>query len=686
MKIKSDHIPELPSDSLGRINIASEIVKGLIAYSKKNQDGLALSVTGAWGSGKSTLLSFIKSQLEEKEPDKFKIISFNPWLFYKNEGIKEAFLIHLALSLKDLDTKTTKISEKVNNFLKAFKWVKYVSATAGNIQEGLESLSGHLSEYENIHDIKEDIEKILRKSKRKILVFIDDIDRLSPDQVGELFQTITLVTNFSNIIYIVAFDREVVIDAIDRNFSGKGQQYLEKVIQIDYEIPSVPDAKLQELFFSSIQETGSENNIKFDDATLKSLWNYQGLRDYFKSIRDFKRFFNALSFRLPSIADDINLTDFIAIEAIRIFDYPSYNKFYSYYKTNARKRELPEAGLNEEQFEKLKPTAAEIIHALSPKTPYFHYRKDTNLKRLLDPAYFDRYFTLMRSDSDISEKELQEIITRTGTVRKSILQEALRYNRIENMIVRFGDRSLHKVYRNYDYTLIRDLIEFFNQNGNLFQEYSDRVSDMLINLMSGNKKKKEFIQSFFQSFGQTINPPSIVHIYFFHYIRMFMKDGRGFRNDYHIFDDYYKKNYLYIEKIYLPRFRSAANFMWESRQTQLCPFVKYLYQINYSQIFPDYYQGILDSFSNDKDYLLYLAEQFVRIDEDDFTLQHYYWIFRSDLFPDDSFIKFYNQIKDIEPEFLSDRQKAIRKHLIALDVSDYPNIKYPPEPKMVMVG
>lgn len=676
MKIKSDHKAELEDDLLGRNNIASEIVRGLIGYAKKNKDGLALSVTGEWGSGKSTLMGFIENQVRNDHPDIFKIISFNPWLFYKNEGIKEAFLIHLGLSLKDLDTKTTKISEKVNDFLKAFRWLKYLSATAGNIQEGLEDLSGHLGKNENIHGIKEDIEAILRKCKKKILVFIDDVDRLSSDQIAELFQTITLVTNFSNIIYIVAFDREMVIDAIGKNFNGKGQEYLEKVIQVDYEVPSIPDQKLQELFSSSIVEIGKENKVKFDDTALISLWRYQGLKDYFKSIRDFKRFFNALSFRLPSIADDINPTDFVSIEAIRIFDYPSYNKFYTYYKMNARKRELPEAGLNEEQFKHLKPTAVEIIRALVPDKAYFHFRKDANLKRLLDPDYFDRYFNLMRSDSDISEKDLRELITRTSAVRRGILDEAIRFNRIENLTARLSDNSIHKVYHDYDYSLIRDLMDFFNRNSNLFQAHCDRVSNMLINLICGNKKsEKQLLQTFFQSFGQNIQPPSVVHIYFFHYIRMFMKDGRNFRTDYYIFDEYYKRNYLYIEKSYTPHFRSAANFMWESRQTQLCPFIKYLYQINYAQMFPQEYQGILDSFSNDKSYLLYLAEQFVRIDEDHLTLHRYHWVFRNDVFPGDTFVKFYNQIKDLEPESLTERQKAIRKYLLELDITNFPDIK-----------
>ncbi|MBN8675408.1 MAG: AAA family ATPase [Chitinophagales bacterium] len=685
MKLKSDHIPDVVDDLLGRNNIATEIVNGLVSYSKKNKDGLTISITGEWGSGKSTLVDYIRKQIEEKEGERFKIVLFNPWLFYKDESIKEAFLIHLALSLKDLETRTTQVSEKLNDFIKAFRWLKYLSGTAGKIQEGLENLSEQLGKKNNIFEIRNEIEEILKKNKKKIIVLIDDVDRLSADQIAELFQTITLVTNFSNIIYLVAFDRQIVIDAIGKNFNGKGQEYLEKVIQVDYEIPSIQDKKLEDLFYSNIQELGKENKLTFDEYALKSLWGYHGLKDYFKSIRDFKRFFNGLSFRLPSIAGDINPVDFLTIEAIRIFDYPSYTKFYTYYKINARKRELPEAGLNTEQFELLSPASSEIIKALASNSSLHPYRKESNMKRLLDPEYFDRYFNLLRNDSDISEKELQEIITRP-TLRKRILQEALQYNRIENLINRLKDRSLHKIYKNYDYDLIRDIIEFFNANSSIFEAQSDQASDMLINLITGNRKNRdEFIRTFFQSFRNRASPPSIVHIYFFHYIRLFVKEDRHFRSDYQIFDDYYKKHYSSLEKVYLPIFKNAANFMWESRQTQLCPFLKYLYLRNYSELMPDDYPGILTSFLNDKDFLVYIASQYVHVSKEDLSFHRYNWVFPNSLFPEGTFRDFYEAVKAIEPQSLNDYQRVVQHHLLALDITSFPNIKYPSEPRMIMV-
>lgn len=136
MKITSDKIPDKKDDLLGRKEFAAEISNALIAYSKKNTDGITISITGEWGSGKSTLLHYLKDYLKEKgNKNSTKIIEFNPWIFYKEGNIKEAFLIHFALALKDFKTIATDVSKRVRDFVSAFGFLKNISAVAGNIQD-----------------------------------------------------------------------------------------------------------------------------------------------------------------------------------------------------------------------------------------------------------------------------------------------------------------------------------------------------------------------------------------------------------------------------------------------------------------------------------------------------------------------------------------------------------------------
>lgn len=187
---------------LGRDRFAQEIVNGIELYAQNNQDGITVSITGAWGSGKSTLMGFIKSKLiENAKAKKFplKIIEFNPWVFSKEGSIREIFLIQFALSLKDYETSRTSVSKKLLEFVKGFHFVKNISGSAGLIQQGAEDFLNYFAKNDSVLEMKEEIEKILRNGKTKIFVLIDDVDRLPTDEILQLFQTMSLVMNFSNV-------------------------------------------------------------------------------------------------------------------------------------------------------------------------------------------------------------------------------------------------------------------------------------------------------------------------------------------------------------------------------------------------------------------------------------------------------------------------------------------------------
>lgn len=675
MHIRPDELANRSEDILGRSALAKEIADGIKLYSKKQKSGITLSITGEWGSGKSTLIQFLLEEFIGFE-QQFKVITFNPWMFYKNESIRQAFLIELALVLKDYETSRTQVSKKLKDLVKAFGWIKNVSAVAGNIQEGIGQVVDFFAEGDSVGEIKNEIEKILFKSKRKILVVIDDVDRLMPDQIMEVFQTISLIADFSNIIYVLAFDKKIVIDSISNFFTGKGEDYLEKIIQIDYEIPKILDEKLNQIFLQSIAQIEHSFKIKLDEYSVKSLWDFHGLKHYFKSVRDFKRFFNSFAFRLPVIADEVNVTDFLVIEAIRIFDYQAYENLYIFYTSNLRRRDLSNDILNELQFSRFTSPTSDLLKAIFPKSTIGEFRKESKLKRLHDPAYFERYFSLIKTSADISEKDLREIIQRPAA-RKGLLREALNYGRIENLVKRLADRDLIKHYPKYDYTLIKDLVIFFNENPSLFEEHAVKASGMIISLLCVPPQRNELIKAFFKEFGIAFRPVSIVYIYFFHWMRLFIKNGEQFQVEFPIFDKYYKNHYGYIESTYIDHFRAALNETIFQSFTEEAPFIKYLYQINFAQLFPTDYPQYFDAVVKGADYAIYMAEQCMMISTNDNRLMQYRDIKELGIYPDKCFLTLYEAVKKINNETLSERQKIIKQYFLAIDISEFPQIKYP---------
>ena len=99
--------------------------------------------------------------------------------------------------------------------------------------------------------LKDKVNEILKGKDTKTIVIIDDIDRLMPDEMVCIFKLIKAVCDFNNVIYVVSFDKEVVINALNQFHNEKGKDYLEKIVQIPFEMPQPDQNKLNKMFFET---------------------------------------------------------------------------------------------------------------------------------------------------------------------------------------------------------------------------------------------------------------------------------------------------------------------------------------------------------------------------------------------------------------------------------------------------
>lgn len=665
MEIHSDYTS--PEDILGRRLLAEEILNGLWVYSQSNNDGLVFSLTGEWGSGKSTLLTYLTDQLKEKEADYFKIIDFNPWMFSGEESIKEAFLTQFALGLSEKESKITDISKKVYALAKAFRWLKYVHSVTGKVQEGVEDFLSTLSEKNDISKIKKEIDAILSKKKGKVVIIIDDLDRLMPEQIFEVFQIVSLVANFKNVIYILSFDRQIVVDCIEKKYPKKGLDYLEKIIQVDYELPAILDEKLEDLFKEKINELNKIHKFHFNDDRLRQLWSYHGLKAYFKTIRDFKRFFNSFQFRLGAIKDEVNTVDFLAVEVLRIFDFESYTKFYSFFKENITSVHEPDLGLTDEQFLQISKNANKVIKSLAKYEQTKTYRRyDWNEKRLLDKHYFDRYFSLMVNKKDITENDIISLIERPSE-RERILINAYKKGKVPNFLSRLSSSSLHISYSEYEYEFIEAIIKIFNKHPELFSQFLDEIIDVIINLLCGPTDRDYNVALFFDSFSHISCQNSIIHMYFFHYMKINVEKNDSFREDYRrIFDDYYKKKIERISQNYLPIFKSSETFYLDHTASMKFPFVKFLYQINYLELFPTDYEVFLKKAISDHLYVIFIAKELTGMRFEGSKQKRNLTLIKK-IFPFDTLTIYLKNVKEISNASLSTWDKKVKETILEIE-------------------
>lgn len=292
----------------------------------KTPQGVVIALNGPWGSGKSSAINLLTHHLQEAvEQDEMGVVTFNPWWFRGEEALVLAFFREFYTATKpSLSDKAKKVLPKLGaRLLKAGSSVgstadAFGAGGAGAIASGtMEWLSGLIQDDESVDKLHKELATALSKQNKRFVVVIDDIDRLAPDEAMAMFRLVKSVGRLPNVIYILAFDRTLAEKAVSERFPSEGPHYLEKIVQASFELPEPLAIDLQNQLISKISEIAGP----IDDSLLIHYMNlfHEIVSPEVKTPRDVIRFINSLSITWPAVAGDVDLGDFIALEAYRLF-------------------------------------------------------------------------------------------------------------------------------------------------------------------------------------------------------------------------------------------------------------------------------------------------------------------------------------------------------------------------------
>lgn len=261
---------------------------------------VTIGVFGDWGSGKSSILKIVKESMANAGDDVL-VLYFNGWVF---EGYDDAKAALLESIIKGFD-ENKKISAKVKNqtkkLLKSVDWMRVVGFGFKNIvipaagvyltggisllpqlAQGLSSINGKeladkiksgstedllksflkdLPEEDSmiVRTFRDNFDELIEESKiKKLVVIIDDLDRCTPDRIIENLEAIKLFLNVDKTAFIIGADPRIVRHAIEYRFKPRvdnpGSEssndrivddYLEKLIQIPYNLPKLSDSEVE---------------------------------------------------------------------------------------------------------------------------------------------------------------------------------------------------------------------------------------------------------------------------------------------------------------------------------------------------------------------------------------------------------------------------------------------------------
>ncbi|MFV0362725.1 MAG: P-loop NTPase fold protein [Suipraeoptans sp.] len=152
-----------------------------------------------------------------------------------------------------------------------------------------------------------------------MVIFIDDIDRLNKIEIRQIFQAVIALGDFPNTIYVLLFDKEIVSQALSDFQVGRGEEYLEKIIQIPIAMPETNVFHLRQVFVDKLNEVIKNhpyhrfNQVYFQDILEQCAYSY------LSTIRDVNRVINAFTFKYGLIKEEVNVADLLAITFIEIY-------------------------------------------------------------------------------------------------------------------------------------------------------------------------------------------------------------------------------------------------------------------------------------------------------------------------------------------------------------------------------
>lgn len=399
------------------------------------ESSLVIGLYGKWGEGKTSVMNFIKAELA---PEENVIVDFNPWLFSDQEHLLKAFFVTIAAAL---NTSIKKSKENIGKLLSDYGdligSIKFAGIGLPNLANFGKKLNDVTTE-----QLKERVNQAIKDSGKRIVVFVDDIDRLDVKEVQYLFKLIKLVGDFYNTTYVLAFDDEMVAGALAPLYGdgqkNTGYQFLEKIIQAPLVIPKATkralikyamdliDDAIRQVKIELTQDEVNRFRAVFDESFIPAMVNP----------RLALRYANSLFFALPLLQGEVSLTDLMLTEALKVF----YPQAYDFMRTNAvhfltdNARERVRVSKDTPDKEKVKSDIKALLTAFSEKDrqritnvweelfPQYKYI-NTNMgyaddswrdwyldKRICSGKYFERYFTYAVITGDISDNTFQEFL------------------------------------------------------------------------------------------------------------------------------------------------------------------------------------------------------------------------------------------------------------------------------------
>ena len=315
-------IDDLSQDELGRDRFV-EALRDEVRDAPV--DGFVIGVTGDWGSGKTSVINMALNPLAREGG--FRIVRFNPWLFSGTPQLVEHFFSELSGQLRDAGRRIkgdrlVRLSEAISGYADILDPLRFAPGVDAAVRAGRAS-AGLLGRFgrkpTSAEETKAALDTLLAEHYERLVIVVDDIDRLTDPEIRDVMRLVRLVGDFPNTTYVLAYASDAVAQALAGDKGPRaGQAYLEKIVQVTHAVPAIDPEQLSTLLLGRIEGALAGLFYELDRAHWSSI--YMGLRSYFRTLRDVLRYANAVRSPAKGLVGELDVADILGLEALRIFE------------------------------------------------------------------------------------------------------------------------------------------------------------------------------------------------------------------------------------------------------------------------------------------------------------------------------------------------------------------------------
>ena len=304
-------------DLLGRRDKANALADRIF-HTNTSETAFTLGLTAPWGAGKTSFMLAMEEHLKEQHGTTIILWKFNPWLHRKAPNLTQVFFEELSNRLSPYN------SDLASNFT---HYVNSILAKEDNMWVQLSTLLlPQRFKAKNVGEQYESLKQEIRQLRRKIFVFIDDVDRLDGEELTELFSLVRNISSFPNMSYILAYDKEYVATQLQKKFDAHTYRYMEKIVQAEYPLAKITPKQLEKIIEDIFDSMGDEY------IALKEYLDSSHLQlvHHLPSLRSIKHIHNCLLSLPNELQEKVRLFDWFIIELLRI----QYPRLFEFLKEN----------------------------------------------------------------------------------------------------------------------------------------------------------------------------------------------------------------------------------------------------------------------------------------------------------------------------------------------------------------